>query len=237
MSRTRFSKRRGHRRRGHILRPNGIIHPRVQAVGPEHFGIVAVDCAKERSKWMLSDFYGRVIVEPQVVEHTAGGLRQAIATLETARVQHDLREVIVAIERTGKYHEVSRSAFRRAGYETRLVHPYATKRFRQPANPGIKTDDTDLAAITDIAARPGDGVMFAIDALTEATYTIDPGTGESTLIGPYGAGLRYVVGLAFSPGVPPVPATSNRGLVTAVLLLLTVSTAVLLWRRISAPSH
>jgi len=31
-------------------KPSGIIQPRVQAAGPERFGIVAVDCAKARSK-------------------------------------------------------------------------------------------------------------------------------------------------------------------------------------------
>ncbi len=38
-------------------------------------------------------------------------------------------------------------AFRQAGSEVRLVHPFATKQFRQPADPGNKTDDTDLAPI------------------------------------------------------------------------------------------
>jgi len=36
-----------------IGKPTGQIQERVQAVGPEHFGIVSVDCAKRRSKWML----------------------------------------------------------------------------------------------------------------------------------------------------------------------------------------
>jgi hypothetical protein len=45
-------------------KPNGVIQPRVQAVGPERFGIVAVDCAKARSKWMLCDFYGNVLIPP-----------------------------------------------------------------------------------------------------------------------------------------------------------------------------
>jgi hypothetical protein len=34
----------------------GKIQERVQAVGPEHFGVVAVDCAKRRSKGMLCSF-------------------------------------------------------------------------------------------------------------------------------------------------------------------------------------
>src|SRR5439155_13926223 len=31
--------------------------------------------------------------------------------------------------------------------EVRIVHPFATKQFRQASDPGIKTDDTDLVAI------------------------------------------------------------------------------------------
>ena len=58
-----------------IGKPNGQIQERVQAAGPESFGIVAVDCAKRRSKWMLCNFYGKVLIEPTMVEHTTGGLR------------------------------------------------------------------------------------------------------------------------------------------------------------------
>ena len=47
-----------------VAKPSGSIHPRVQKVGPEHFGIVAVDCAKARSKWMLADFYGNILIPP-----------------------------------------------------------------------------------------------------------------------------------------------------------------------------
>jgi len=44
-----------------IVKPNGQLHPRVQKVGPEHFGIVTVDPGKASSTWMLADFYGRVL--------------------------------------------------------------------------------------------------------------------------------------------------------------------------------
>ena len=71
-----------------IGKPTGQIQQRVQAAGPEHFGIVAVDCAKRRSKWMLCDFYGKVILEPTSVEHTAGGLR-----VMTQRVTESPRRV------------------------------------------------------------------------------------------------------------------------------------------------
>jgi hypothetical protein len=55
--------------------------------------------------------------------------------------------VVVAIERTGAYHRPVQEAFRLAGFDTRLVHPFTSKQYRQPADPGNKTDDTDLPAI------------------------------------------------------------------------------------------
>jgi hypothetical protein len=33
------------------------------------------------------------------------------------------------------------------------MHPYATKQYRQPADPGNKTDDTDLSARSTALAR------------------------------------------------------------------------------------
>src|SRR5262249_46768702 len=123
------------------------IHPRVQQVGPEHFGIVSVDCAKARSKFMLCDFYGNVLIPPTEVAHTHAALAGAITVVRQAVASHDLRDLIVAIERTGRYHHVVQRAFTNAGFEVRIVHPFATKQFRQAQDPGNKTDDTDLVAL------------------------------------------------------------------------------------------
>jgi transposase len=130
-----------------VQKPRGVIHPRVQQAGPEHFGIVSVDCAKARSKWMLTDFYGHVLVPPTEVAHNRVELQAAVASVRAAMIQHDLRDAVVAIERTGRYHHPVKHAFANAALQTRIVHPFTTKQFRQPANPGNKTDDTDLAAI------------------------------------------------------------------------------------------
>jgi transposase len=119
----------------------------VQKVGPEHFGIVAVDCAKARSKWMLADFYGNVLIPPTLVEHNQRAFDAAIEQLGGAVRGHDLKDLLVAVERTGRYHRAAQRAFTAAGHDVRIVHPFATKQFRQPADPGNKTDDTDLAAI------------------------------------------------------------------------------------------
>jgi transposase len=142
------SRRRSRRRQVDVVqKPRGTFHPRVQQVGPEHFGIISVDCAKARSKWMLADFYGNILVPPTVVAHNRHDCQAALERLQQALAEHGIRDQLVAIERTGRYHQLVRDVFRSAGYETRIVHPFATKQFRQPADPGYKTDDTDLLAI------------------------------------------------------------------------------------------
>jgi len=130
-----------------VQKPRGQFTSRVQAVGPEHFGIITVDCAKACSKFMLADFFGNVYVPPTVVAHTQGGLQAAAERIRGALAEHDLRDFLVAIERTGEYHRPVQRAFRQLGWDVRIVHSFATYQYRQPADPGNKTDDTDLAAL------------------------------------------------------------------------------------------
>lgn len=144
MARSRHSKKS----RGFLVqKPQGQFTERVQVVGPEHFGVVAIDCAKSRSKFFLCDFYGNVLIEPTPVDHSQSALRAACDRVRLAMVERGLQDIVVAIERTGTYHRPVQDAFRRAGFETRLVHPFASKQFRQAADPDNKTDDTDLAGI------------------------------------------------------------------------------------------
>lgn len=161
--------RRRPRSRDVVQKPSGTFHPRVQKVGPEHFGIVSVDCAKARSKWMLCDFFGNVLVAPTEVEHNRFALEQAIVQLRRAIEAHQIQDLLVAIERTGRYHRVVQRAFAAAGFETRIVHPFATKQFRQPADPGNKTDDTDLAALHRAAVS---GFALVEPALDETWTTL-----------------------------------------------------------------
>jgi transposase len=124
-----------------------VIGPRVARVGGDRFGIVAVDCAKARSKWLLADFYGQVLVGPTPVEHSGGGLDDAVVQVRRAIQEHGLADQIVAVEQTGRYHKPVVRAFSAAGLESRLVHPLASRRYREAADPGIKTDDKDLGGI------------------------------------------------------------------------------------------
>jgi transposase len=148
MSTSRTRKRPGSRRFGHsVAKPRGLLHPRVQQVGPEHFGIVCFDCAKARSKLLLADFYGHVHLPPTTVEHNRPALDAAVAQVRRAFAEHQLHDGLVAIERTGRYHRLVQRTFAAAGFETRILHPFVTKQYRQGVDPGNKTDDTDLAAI------------------------------------------------------------------------------------------
>lgn len=144
-------KSRSRRKRGPqphaIHKPRGVVHPRVVAVGPDHFAFVCVDCAKARSRLMLADFYGRVLIEPTTVDHNRSAFDTALAAIRAAMDRHHIKDVIVVVERTGRYHGPIQRAFRQAKFEVRIIHPYTTKQYRLPADPGNKTDDTDLSAI------------------------------------------------------------------------------------------
>ena len=126
-TRTKKSRSRSQKFKKAVLgRPQGAIQKRVQAVGPEKFGIVAIDCAKARSKWMLTDFYGNILSPPANVEHDRSSFQLAVLTLKQAIEKHDIKDIIVAIEMTGTYQKPPIRAFRKSGYETRLFPPSGT---------------------------------------------------------------------------------------------------------------
>ncbi len=129
-----------------LHKPNGVIAPRVKKVGADHFAFVCVDPAKERSEWMMADYYGNLLIEPKTMEHQAGHLQMAVAQVQQAKSKHQIMDMIVTVERTGNYHLPVQRAFKKEGFEVRIIHPFATKQFRQPADPGNKTDKTDLFA-------------------------------------------------------------------------------------------
>jgi transposase len=141
------SKRARKSRSHSVHKPQGVIHPRVRAVGPEHFAFLCIDCAKRRSKIMLADFYGRVLMEPTIIEHDRFAFDAVLQQVRDTLTRHGIKDQIAIIERTGRYHGPVQRAFVKAGIEVRILHPYTTKQYRQPADPGNKTDDTDLSAI------------------------------------------------------------------------------------------
>ena len=110
-------------------KPSGQIQERVKQAGPECFGIVSVDCARDRSKWMLADFYGRVLIPPENVEHRRCEIQLALLKLRQAIEKHAIKDTIVAVEMTGTYDQIISRAFRDAKFDTRLVHPFASSHY------------------------------------------------------------------------------------------------------------
>ncbi len=162
-----------------IGKPNGLIQERVRQCGPAHFGIVAVDCAKRRSKWMLCDFFGRVLIEPTTVEHRRGDFTVMITTINDACEAEGITDRIAAVEMTGIYHKPVQAAFRKAGFDTRIVHPFASSHHRKPLHPDAKTDDNDLEAIFlaavagyGLASLPVDQVYQNLQALSRHRHNL-----------------------------------------------------------------
>jgi transposase len=134
------------RKRENVQKPSGVIGPRVQKVGGERFALVCIDPAKHRSEWMMADYFGKVLIPPQTLTHQAAFFKLAAVQICEAKEKHGIQDMIVVVERTGNFYLVPKRAFAKAGFEVRVVHPFATKQYRMPADPGNKTDETDLYA-------------------------------------------------------------------------------------------
>jgi len=145
-NRSKSSRGKNGRRRQSVQKPNGTISKRVKKAGADRFAIVCIDPAKHRSEWMMADYFGNVLLEPSTLEHGVPHFAIAARRIREAREEHGIVDMIVTVERTGSYHVAPQRAFSKAGFETRIIHPFATKQYRLPADPGNKTDPTDLCA-------------------------------------------------------------------------------------------
>ncbi len=144
--RRRSTGKRNSKNRVHLQKPSGTIGPRVAKVGGDRFAIICIDPAKHRSEWMMADYFGKILIEPQTLEHQSGHFKAAFALIRQSLKKNKISDLIVTVERTGNFHLPLKHAFSGAGFETRVVHPFATKQYRMPADPGNKTDETDLHA-------------------------------------------------------------------------------------------
>ena len=90
--------------RASLQKPNGVIGPRVAKVGGDRFAIVCIYLAKHRSEWMMADYFGNLLIEPQTVEHQSVFFNVAMEMIRQAQQQHDIRDTIVVVERTGNYY-------------------------------------------------------------------------------------------------------------------------------------
>ena len=75
----------------------------------------------------MADYFGNLLIEPQTVEHQNVFFKVVVEKIRQTQQEHDIQDTIVVVERTGNYHLSPQRAFARAGFETRVVHPFATK--------------------------------------------------------------------------------------------------------------
>ncbi len=78
-----------------VRKASGLIGPRVKQVGGERFAIVCVDPAKHRSEWMMADYFGNLLIQPQTLEHQAAFFKLAVMQIREAQQQHGIQDTIV----------------------------------------------------------------------------------------------------------------------------------------------
>lgn len=156
----------------YIGKPTGVIQARIREAGPQHFAVISVDCAKVRSVWMICDYYGKVLVEPTTVEHQRGALDVMVQQIRQAFKEFEITDSIAAVEMTGIYHRPVQAALRKAGFDTRIVHPFASKHYRKPLHPNLKTDENDLEAIFHAAINGYGLALLPVDPVHQSLQAL-----------------------------------------------------------------
>jgi transposase len=115
-------------------------------VGPEHFGLLLVDSGKRHFAVRLTNFFGDCLWEPEPVRSMRTALEAMMAEVEKQMAKHGLTDLVVGIERTGRWHHPVKQMVEKK-WPVKMIHPFTTKQLRQPASSGIKTDPVDLIAM------------------------------------------------------------------------------------------
>jgi len=143
-----------YRRRGHgkgtkcRKRVDNSLRARVRKVGGDRFGVLVVDSSKKNAEVWLTDFYGEPLWdESRTFPITHGHLEEMMNAVAGSYREHGLKDLVVGIEQTGRYHLPIKRALEKR-WEVKTIHPFVTKQLRQPASPGVKTDGIDLEAMT-----------------------------------------------------------------------------------------
>jgi len=140
--------RRSCRRKGTVSIQNtdDSLQKRIREVGPEHVGLLLVDSGKRHFAVRLTNFYGDDLWEPEPVRSHRVALEEMMAEVENQMQVHGLAELVVGIERTGRWHHPIKQLVEKK-WPVKMIHPFTTKQLRQPASSGTKTDPVDLIAM------------------------------------------------------------------------------------------
>jgi transposase len=125
---------------------NGL-RQRVRKIGGDKFGVLVVDSSKKNVEVWMTDFYGEPLwEESRTFPISDGHMKELIHVVSGTCRQHGLKDLVVGIEQTGRYHRPIQRALAQR-WEVKAIHPFVTKQLRQPASPGVKTDGVDLEAM------------------------------------------------------------------------------------------
>jgi transposase len=124
------------------------LRQRVRKIGGDKFGVLVVDSSKKNAELWFTDFYGEPLWdESRTFPITRGHLDQMMNVVGGTCREHGLKDLVVGIEQTGRYHRPIKRALEKR-WEVKTIHPFVTKQLRQPASPGVKTDGIDLEAMS-----------------------------------------------------------------------------------------
>ncbi len=124
------------------------LRQRVRKIGGDKFGVLVVDSSKKNAEVWFTDFYGEPMWnESRTFPITRGHLSEMVNVVAGTCREHGLKDLVVGIEQTGRYHHPIKRALEKR-WEVKTIHPFVTKQLRQPASPGVKTDGVDLEAMT-----------------------------------------------------------------------------------------
>jgi|WetSurMetagenome_2_1015567.scaffolds.fasta_scaffold63090_1 hypothetical protein len=129
-----------------LQRKDEALSTRIRQVGPERFGLLLVDSGKRNFAVRLTNFFGDCLWEPEPVRSQRMALESMIAEVHRQMATHGLSELVVGIERTGRWHCPLKQMVEKK-WPVKMIHPFTTKQLRQPASLGIKTDAVDLTAM------------------------------------------------------------------------------------------
>ena len=86
----------------------------------------------------MADYFGNLLIEPQSLQHQGAFFKSAVELIHQVQQAHDIQDTLVVVERTGNYYLPPKRAFASAGFETLVIHPFATKPYRMPGDPGTR---------------------------------------------------------------------------------------------------
>lgn len=119
----------------------------LRKTGTENLMIVAIDAAKYTHKALISTFYGDILVKPFEFDASLPGYKRLKDTIESQKVKHNLKEIVVGIETTGHYYEDLVRKCQADGYHVRIINSATTAQERKTLMNDSKTDNLDLMTI------------------------------------------------------------------------------------------